>query len=194
MIWKRLQKPLLILCGVAIGLVALIVTIEFILQTISSYSFTALLGIIGRWFVFTSDGQLSAIGIVLVAIGCSAWNLSNRAEATPNTDQLEEMRHFVSGHFASYVARGLAAEGAVPEKVVISRDPAWRKIYLQHLKLHNELYAFRRVVALKVFDTYVDDAVRAELVTMRDAGMRADPMLVGSQSVDRPACTSACQP
>jgi len=178
MTWKKVKRPLLIVCTVIVGLVALVVTIEFILQTISSYSFTALLGIIGRWFAFTSDGQLSAIGIVLVAISCSAWYQSNRAEATPNPDQLEEMRHFVSGHFASYVARGLAAEGVVPEHVMISRDPAWRKIYIQHLKLHNELYAYRRSVALRVFDTYVDDAVRRELVAVRQAGLRADPMLV----------------
>jgi hypothetical protein len=178
MIWNTIKRPLLILCAALVGLVAITVTIEFILQTISTYSFTALLAIIGRWIAFTSDGQLSTIGIVLVMISCSAWYLSNRAEATPNLDQLEEMRHFVSGHFASYVARGLAAEGAIPEQVVISRDPAWRKIYLQHLKLHNELYSFRRSVALKVYDTYVDDAVRAELAAMREAGLRADPMLV----------------
>ena len=182
MIWRRVKMPLLIACAVIVGLVALVVTIEFILQTVSSYSFTALLSIIGKWFAFTSDGQLSAIGIVLVAIGLTAWYLSNRAEATPNLDQLEEMRHFVTGHFASYVARGLVAEGMVPEQVVISRDPAWRKIYLQHLKLHNELYAFRRAVALEVFDTHVDHAVRTQLAAMREAGLRADPMLVASEA------------
>jgi len=172
-----IKKVLLYVGGGIVGVVALVVTIEFILQTISTYSFTALLAIIGRWFAFTSDGQLTAIGIILVAIGCSAWYLSNRAEATPNVDQLEEMRRFVTGHFATYVARGLAVKGATPEEVVISTDPAWRKIYLQHLKLHNELYAFRRQVALKVFDTYVDEAVRAELRAMREAGLRADPVL-----------------
>src|SRR5689334_5424386 len=83
MIWKRIKKPLLIVCSVAVGLVVLVVTIEFILQTISTYSFTALLAIIGKWFVSNSDGQLTAIGIVLVAISCTAWSLSNRAEATP---------------------------------------------------------------------------------------------------------------
>jgi hypothetical protein len=180
MIWRKAKRPLLIVCAVIGCLIALVVTIEFVVQTISSYSFTALLAIIGRWFVTTSDGQLSAIGILLVIIGCSAWYLSNRAEATPNPDQLEEMRHFVSGHFASYVARGLAAEGATPERVTISHDPAWRKIYLQHLKLHNELYAFRRSVALAVFDAYVDDAVRAELLAARQAGLHADPMLAAS--------------
>lgn len=182
MIWRRIKRPLLMVCGVVVGLVGLVVTIEFILQTVSTYSFTALLGIIGTWFVTTSDGQLTAIGIVLVTISCTAWYLSNRAEATPNADQLEEMRHFVTGHFASYVARGLAAEGAAPEQVVISRDPAWRKIYLQHLKLHNELYAFRRNAALEVFDAYVDEAVRTELAAMREAGQRADPVLTATEA------------
>jgi hypothetical protein len=177
MIWKKLKKPVLYACTVIGALIVLVVTIEFILQTISSYSFTALLAIVGKWFVSTSDGQLSGIGIILVVIGCTAWYLSNRAEATPNPDQLDEMRQFVTGHFASYVARGLAAEGAAPEQVVISRDAAWRKIYLQHLKLHNELYAFRRSVALEVFDAHVDEAVRREIVAVRAGGLRAEPVL-----------------
>lgn len=70
----------------------------------------------------------------------SAWSLSNRAEATPNEDQVTEMHHFVNDHFAKYVARGLAAEGI--GSVAISQDPAWRKVYLQHLRLHNELHPF----------------------------------------------------
>jgi hypothetical protein len=182
MIWKKIKRPFLYVCAALGALIALVVTIEFVLQTISSYSFTALLAIIGKWFVSTSDGQLSAIGIVLVVIACSAWYLSNRAEATPNLDQLEEMRQFVTGHFASYVARGLVAEGVAPDQVVISRDAAWRKIYLQHLKLHNELYAFRRSVALEVFDLHVDEAVRGQLVDMRAAGMQAEPALVAPEA------------
>ena len=87
-----------------------------------------------------SDLTLLTIGIVLSLLVIGAWSLSNRAEATPNEDQVTEMHHFVNGHFAKYVARGLAAEGM--GSVAISQDPAWRKVYLQHLRLHNELHPF----------------------------------------------------
>lgn len=133
-----------------------------------------------NWFLFNTDGQLSGIGLILSAIVAVAWYLSNRSEATPNLDQLEEMRHFVTGHFASYVARGLAAEGARPDQVSIAHDPAWRKIYIQHLKLHNELYSFRSKIALDVYETYVDDAVRANLAAAQQAGLHADPVVVAA--------------
>ena len=81
-----------------------------------------------------------AIGILLSILAIIAWSMSNRAEATPNEDQVTEMHHFVNDHFAKYVARGLAAEGVGP--VAVSQDPAWRKVYLQHLRLHNELHPF----------------------------------------------------
>jgi hypothetical protein len=87
-----------------------------------------------------SDLTLLTIGIVLSLLVIVAWSLSNRAEATPNEDQVTEMHHFVNDHFAKYVARALAAEGTGP--VAISQDPAWRKVYLQHLRLHNELHPF----------------------------------------------------
>jgi hypothetical protein len=83
------------------------------------------------------------------------------------------MRHFVNDHFAKYVARGLAAEGAT--SVVISRDSAWRKVYLQHLRLHNELYAFRTDVAMQVFEQDVDTAVSRELAAIRAAGQQPNP-------------------
>lgn len=88
----------------------------------------------------TSNLTLLLIGIVLSILAIVAWSMSNRAEATPNEDQITEMRHFVNDHFAKYVARGLAAEGVGP--VAVSQDPAWRKVYLQHLRLHNELHPF----------------------------------------------------
>jgi hypothetical protein len=138
-----------------------------------------------NWFAFNTDGQLSAIGLILSAIVAVAWYLSNRAEATPNLDQLEEMRHFVTGHFANYVARGLAAEGAHPNQVSIAKDPAWRKIFVQHLKLHNELYSFRTQIALDVYETYVDDAVRGYLAAAQQAGLHADPAVVAA--VETPA-------
>lgn len=87
-----------------------------------------------------SDLTLLTIGVILSLLVIVAWSLSNRAEATPNEDQVAEMHHFVNDHFAKYVARGLAAEGVGP--VAISQDPAWRKVYLQHLRLHNELHPF----------------------------------------------------
>jgi hypothetical protein len=99
--------------------------------------------------------------------------MSNRAEATPNEDQFLEMRHFVNDHFAKYVARGLAAEGVGATK--ISQDAAWRKVYLQHLRLHNELYAFRKDIALRLFVADIDEAVRRELAALRANGQRANP-------------------
>ena len=88
----------------------------------------------------TSDLTLLIIGILLAILAVIAWSMSNRAEATPNEDQIAEMRRFVNDHFAKYVARGLVAEGVGP--VAISQDPAWRNVYLQHLRLHNELHPF----------------------------------------------------
>jgi hypothetical protein len=121
----------------------------------------------------TSDLTLVSIGVILSILAVVAWVMSNRAEATPNEDQLQEMRHFVNDHFAKYVARGLAAEGTGP--VPISQDPAWRKVYLQHLRLHNELYAFRKDVALRLFASDIDAAVRRELEALQAAGQRANP-------------------
>ncbi len=139
-------------------------------------SFWAQLGPVGS--ILSSDKTLVVIGVVLAIVAIIAWKLSNRAEATPNDDQLTEMHHFVNDHFARYVAHGLAAEGV--GAVNISRDPAWRKVYLQHLYLHNELYAFRRDVALKVFDEHVDDAVRRHLAEAVAHGDRANPVVAAS--------------
>jgi hypothetical protein len=83
------------------------------------------------------------------------------------------MRHFVDNHFARYVARGLAADGSTTGS--ISNDRAWRKVYLQHLHLHNELYAFRKDVALEVFDQQIDAAVSREVAAIRAAGANAHP-------------------
>lgn len=117
--------------------------------------------------MMSSDATLLGIGVFLTIIVGIAWVFSNRAEATPNVDQLAEMRHFVNNHFAQYVARGLAAEGA--SAVTVSQDRAWRKVYLQHLKLHNELYSFRKDVALQVFTQDIDAAVTRELAALRNA-------------------------
>jgi hypothetical protein len=118
---------------------------------------------------------LVSIGVILSLLTVIAWKMSNRAEATPNEDQLLEMRQFVNDHFAKYVARGLAAEGV--GSVAISTDAAWRKVYLQHLRLHNELYAFRKDIALKIFDAEIDQAVRREVDVLRAAGQRANPVV-----------------
>jgi hypothetical protein len=128
----------------------------------------------------STDTTLVTIGIVLAIAAIVAWKMSNRAEATPNEDQLNEMRHFVNDHLARYVAHGLAAEGAGTGAVAISRDPAWRKVYLQHLHLHNELYAFRRDVALKIFDADIDAAVKRQLDEAVARGQRANPAVAAS--------------
>ena len=121
----------------------------------------------------TSDTTLLGIGIVLLILTGIAWMMSNRAEATPNEDQLLEMRHFVNDHFAKYVARGLLAEGVGP--VAVSQDPAWQKVYLQHLRLHNELYAFRKDIALRLFTADIDAAVRRELEALQTSSLRPNP-------------------
>src|SRR3954471_18957539 len=126
----------------------------------------------------SSDLALVTIGIVLSFAAVVAWVMSNRAEATPNEDQLGEMRRFVNDHFAKYVARGLADDGI--GAVEISRDPAWRKVYLQHLRLHNELYSFRRDIALRIFDDEIDAAVKRELEAARSAGLQANPAVAAS--------------
>jgi hypothetical protein len=121
----------------------------------------------------SNDLTLLCIGIALSIVVVIAWIQSNRAEATPNVEQLSEMRHFVNDHFAKYVARGLAAEGA--SNVVISRDSAWRKVYLQHLRLHNELYVFRKDVAMQVFEQDIDQAVRREIEALKATGQKPNP-------------------
>jgi type IV secretory pathway VirB2 component (pilin) len=119
----------------------------------------------------SSESTLLGIGVALSIIVMVAWYFSNRAEATPNEEQLAEIRHFVNEHFARYVARGLAAEGVAT--VAVSKDPAWRKV-------HNELYAFRTDIALQVFDQDIDAAVRRQLAAARVGGMKADPLVVAS--------------
>jgi hypothetical protein len=123
--------------------------------------------------MLTSDLTLVTIGVILSILAVIAWIMSNRAEATPNEDQLLEMRHFVNDHFAKYVARGLAAEGV--GATTISQDDAWRKVYLQHLRLHNELYAFRKDIALRLFVADIDEAVKRELAALQASGQRANP-------------------
>jgi hypothetical protein len=122
--------------------------------------------------------MLLSIGTLLIAGVAIAWYMSNRAEATPNEEQLNEIRHFVNDHFAKYVARGLAAEGV--GTVAISKDSAWRKVYVQHLRLHNELYAFRKDIALRVYEAEIDAAVQREIEAARAAGLRANPAVSGS--------------
>lgn len=121
----------------------------------------------------TSDTTLVSIGVVLTLLSVFGWVMANRAEATPNDEQLAELRRFVSGQFAEYVARGLAAEGVGP--VAISKDSAWRKLYLQHLRLHNELYAYRKDIALRTFEEEIDAAVRRKLQELQAAGQQPDP-------------------
>lgn len=119
----------------------------------------------------SAESTLLSIGLALTIIVVIAWYFSNRAEATPNDEQLAEIRHFVNEHFAVYVARGLAGEGA--DTVIVSKDRAWRKVYVQHLKLHNVLYAFRTDIALRIFDEDIDAAVRRHLAAVRAGGQKS---------------------
>ena len=118
----------------------------------------------------TTNGLLSAIGLVLLAICLIAWRRANRAERTPNPEQLDQIRDFVEGHFARYVARGMAAEGVDSGTIDVANDRAWQKVYVQHLRLNSELYAFRTAVALDIFKQSIDEAVRRELAALTAAG------------------------
>ncbi|MCC7371346.1 MAG: hypothetical protein IT306_23210 [Chloroflexi bacterium] len=123
------------------------------------------------WQAFGSflgqDSTLLGIGIFLTLIVVVGWLMASRAEATPNADQLAELHHFVREHFALHVARGLAANGET--NGAISKDRAWRKVFQQHLGLHNELYAIRRDLAMKVYDEDIDAAVSRQLAALREA-------------------------
>ena len=119
--------------------------------------------------VDTTNGQLTLIGLVLTAICAVAWRRSNRAEATPNAEQIEQIRHFVTGHFARYVACGLAAEGADPAGVDVANDRAWQQVFIQHLHLNSELYGYRTDVAVQIFKESIDGAVRRELELIKAA-------------------------
>ncbi|MCC6176714.1 MAG: hypothetical protein IT305_15505 [Chloroflexi bacterium] len=116
--------------------------------------------------VFSTNAALTVLGVILVAIGLVAWYLSNRAEATPSEEQRADLIDFLEGHFARYVARGLAAEGVTPDRVAVSNDPIWRKVFLQHVSLQGNLYACRRDIALALFVARIDPAVRQQLVVL----------------------------
>lgn len=109
---------------------------------------------------------LTALGAVLIGIALYAWIRSNQAERRPNPRQLEQIRAFVEGHFAPYVARSLAAtSGADPPLTVpnMAHDKAWKRVFEHHLDLHSELYGLSKRTALQVYVAHVDDAVRREL-------------------------------
>ncbi|MDP8922781.1 MAG: hypothetical protein M3O34_07885 [Chloroflexota bacterium] len=119
--------------------------------------------------ISSTNGMLTIIGLILAAICAVAWRRSNRAEATPNAEQVEQIRHFVTGHFARYVARGLAAEGVDPATVDVANDRAWQQVFIQHLRLNSELCAFLPEVALEVFNESANEAVRRELTLFQMA-------------------------
>lgn len=118
----------------------------------------------GPW-ILTTDGLLVVTGIVLTIVTAIGWIMANRAEAMPTAEQAQELHHFVTQHFARYVAQGLMTGGAAPAS--IARDRAWRKIFLQHLRLHNELYGVRRDAALQVYEREIDAGVLAQMQQLR---------------------------
>jgi hypothetical protein len=125
-------------------------------------------GLSGDWIQPT----LLTIGVVLVAVTGVGWYFSNRAEATPNAEQREDIRRFVERDFARYVARHHVPPGpgvpgaAAAHAVSIAGDEGWRKVFLHHFGLHNELSHFSKQVALEIYTQYVDDAVRRELAAI----------------------------
>ncbi len=110
---------------------------------------------------------LVAIGIVLIILVLVAWFRSNRAEATPNAEQREEIRRFVERDFARYAARGLAAAGngavLTPN---LATDPGWRKVFVHHLELQSELRHLTKSSALAIYTIYIDAAVQRELAAL----------------------------
>ena len=112
-----------------------------------------------------------AVGLSLVSF--VGWYLSNRAEATPDAEHLAEMRRFVEEDFARYVASGLPLDGD-GATVTVSNDEGWRKLFVHHVRLHNELYRFSTKTALAVYTAHVDDAVRRALAARRAAAAASD--------------------
>ena len=123
-------------------------------------------------WVRTIDVQWLLVGVatVLTVISVVAWVRSNHAEATPNQEELEEMKRFVEEDFASYVARGLARSGSPGDgaltTVSVAHDPAWRRVFVQHIDLHNELGHLSKRTALSIYRAHVDAAVRRQLAAL----------------------------
>lgn len=112
---------------------------------------------------------LTILSATLIGIALYAWARSNLAERKPNAEQLEQIRGFVEGHFARYVAQSLAATdggGSPATAVNVANDKAWRKVFAHHVEIHSGLYQLSRPTAMRVYTTYVDDAVRRELANL----------------------------
>ena len=109
---------------------------------------------------------LVSLAAALALVSFVGWYRSNRAEATPDAEHLAEMRRFVEEDFARYIASGLPldGDGAPPS---VAADPGWRKLFVHHLQLHNELYRFSTKSALALYTAHVDDAVRRALDARR---------------------------
>ena len=123
-------------------------------------------------WVRTIDVQWLLVGVatLLTVISGVAWVRSNHAEARPNQEELEEMKRFVEEDFAAYVARGLARSGSAGDgaltAVSVARDPAWRRVFVQHMDLHNELGHLSKRTALSIYSAHVDAAVRRQLAAL----------------------------
>ncbi len=112
---------------------------------------------------------LVVIGVILIVVIGVAWIFSNRAEARPTPEQLEAIRQFVETDFARYVVRGLTARQNLEtiQAPNISNDPAWRKVFVHQLDLHNEFYRLSKRPALELFEAHIDKAVARELEAQR---------------------------
>ncbi len=113
---------------------------------------------------------LVAIGLVLVVLATLGWMLARRQEATPNDEEMADLKRFVQEDFARHVAREMAnglsgSEGdrETASSRSLARDSAWRALFLLQLELHNELYRLSKRTALRVYAAYIDDAVRRQL-------------------------------
>ena len=114
---------------------------------------------------------LVSLALALALISFVGWYRSNRDERTPDPEHLAEMRRFVEEDFARYIASGLPLEGnGAPPSV--STDSGWRKLFVHHLQLHNELYRFSTKTALDVYTAHIDDAVRRAFDARRATAAR----------------------
>jgi hypothetical protein len=153
------------------------VTRRWLIRTLTALVIVLVaLGLVG-WFrpdlfgALATTQALIAFSAFLIALAGLAWWRSNHAEATPNADELEMMRLLVERDLARDVARWVTTTPGASGLTVpsVAQDPAWRRLFLERLELHQELYALSRRVALDVYSRHIDDAVSREVAALRAA-------------------------
>lgn len=151
------------------------------------------------WGQLTSGALLTplliVLGVALTSLSALAWVRANRADWAPDTEQLEQIRRFVEGHFARYVAHGLVsagygaeAGGASPGRPSVSTDEAWRRVFLEQLDFHSELNHLSKRRALGVYTAHIDDAVAGQIAAARSTAAAADNLPPAPPSLRGKGC------